>query len=259
MDDAWIGSWVQLSCQLLRVDSPLKKFPSQAESLWSVYEVTSRVPRNKIVKTSDVAARSSSIAARLTNPVFWQLIPVCFLIISTNDILVIIKGRLPDYAKGFSTLSIRALAWLTSNYSICDWKALRAFARTLWIHDFAAILKMLGFLVTWYDTSHMCEASWRVLWKRSLSVDVAHAMSCFVLSSSLWLQYSARFQIGYEGFTKKCDCFVEKGLSFFAGWSGCPLRTDFGQISFLAAKQQWSTARELQGVQEAHNRSSNKM
>ena len=54
----------------------IKKFPSRAESLWSVYEVTSRVPRNKIVKTSDVAARSSSIAARLTNPVFWQLIPV---------------------------------------------------------------------------------------------------------------------------------------------------------------------------------------
>ena len=122
VDDAWIGSWVQLSCQLLRVDSPLKKFPSQAESLWSVYEVTSRVPRNKIVKTSDVTARSSSIAARLTNPVFWQLIPVCFSIVSTNDISVIIKGRLPDDAKGFSTLSIQLQGspWKKSPWPGCS-------------------------------------------------------------------------------------------------------------------------------------------
>ena len=67
------------------------------------------------------------------------------------------------------------------------------------------------------------------------------------------------FKLNMKEFTKKCYCFVEKGLSFFAGCSGCPLRTDFGQISFLAAEQQWSTARELQGVQEAHNGSSNRM
>ena len=74
----------------------------------------------------------------------------------------------------------------------------------------AAILKKHGFLVTWYDTSHVCEASWRVLWKRSLSVDVPHAMSCLVLSSSLWLQHSARFQIEYEGIYEKVLLFCWK-------------------------------------------------
>ena len=84
-------------------------------------------------------------------------------------------------------------------------------------------------------------------------------MSYFVLSS-LCLQCSARVKTDMKEFTKKRECFVEKGAhsSPFGRDARCE-QISVRSVSSLAAKQQWSTARESQGVQKAHNRSSNRI
>ena len=88
---------------------------------------------------------------------------------------------------------------------------------------------------------------------------MAHAMSYFVVSS-LCLQYSDRAETDVKDFTKKCECFVEKRAhsSPFGRDARCE-QISVRSGSSLAAKRQCSTARELQGVQKAHNRSSNRI
>ena len=76
---------------------------------------------------------------------------------------------------------------------------------------------------------------------------MAHAMSYFVLSS-LCLQYSARVQTDVKEFTKKCECFVEKGSLFAFGRDAHCEQISVRSVSSLAAQQHWSTAGELQGV-----------
>ena len=71
----------------------------------------------------------------------------------------------------------------------------------------------------------------------------------------LCLQYSDRAETDVKDFTKKCECFVEKRAhSLPFGRDAHCEQISVRSGSSLAAKRQWSTARELQGVQKAHNR-----